>query len=191
MKALTSIIAPVAMLLLSGCGGATVAESENAVAIDCAIEIQIAVVSGRETVGDLNEGDWRVAAACVLPVHSTGGPGHVICNTDGAIIEIKWSDVRLLNNDSDIAFDGFDWRIHNPLDRRDGVSQTIGWSGADDTESFSTDFYWLATCELDTMLSDEALREQSDRRLIIRGRLLPETPPAQPLDLAELTELSL
>ena len=46
----------------------------------------------------MTDGDWRVAATCVLPVHSTGGPGHVVSNTDGTIIELQWGDVRMIHN---------------------------------------------------------------------------------------------
>jgi hypothetical protein len=150
-------------------------------------EVQITVVSGRKPGDNMKDGDWRVAASCVLLIRSTGGPGYVVSNTDGTIVRIRWSDVRLIRDG--IEFDGFDWALDNRIVHRDGVSH--GFSGSfgrteavRDKRHFGTDFEWLGSCEIDT-----ALRQQSDRRLVIRGRMLPETPPARPLNLAEMTGL--
>lgn len=185
MKVRPSVIALTAAWLLPGCVGDSVAGSTNEGSIDCAIEFQIAAVSGLKQDDRLNDGDWRIAASCVLPVHSDGGPGHVVCNTDGTIVDIQWADVRLVDDGKSIAFGDCRWAIRNRIDRRDGVSHTIGGQSPNDTTYFSTDFQWLASCELDT-----ALRQRSGRRLVIRGRLLPEAPPAQPLNLADMTGLS-
>jgi hypothetical protein len=187
MKALTSVIAVMAVLLMSGCGGDSAAGSGNAVAIDCAIEIQIAVVSGLKPGYKMTDGNWRVAAACVLPVHSTGGPGHVLSNTDGTIIELQWSDVRLIHDGTFIAFGGCEWAIKNRIDRRDGVKQIVGGRLLNNTTNFGTqsEWEWLGSCDLDT-----AGEIQSDRKLVIRARFLPKAPPAQPLKLAEMTGLS-
>lgn len=183
MKELSSVTALTAVLMLSGCGGDSAAESRNVVAIDCAIEIQIAVVTGRKPGAEITDGDWRVAATCVLPVHSTDGSGHVVSNTDGTIIELRWTDVRLMHGGKRIEFGGGQWQIRNRIDRRDNTSQTFGGGVSNPPLSFGTDFEWLGSCDLDT-----AGKIQSDRKLVIRGRFLPEAPPAQPLNLAELTE---
>ena len=180
MKELSSVIAVLAMLVLSGCGGESAASPENADSIDCAVEIQIAVVSGRKPGDEITEGDWRVAAACALPVHSTGGPGHVMSNTNGTIIELQWTDVRMMPDGKRIEFGGGRWRIRNRIDRRDGNSQTLAGGASNPPLSFATDFEWLGSCDLDT-----AGEQDSDRKLVIRGRLLPKVPPARPLNLEE------
>lgn len=180
MKELSSAIALTAVLMLSGCGGGSAAESRNAASIDCAIEIQIAVVSGMKPGDSINDGDWHVAAGCVLPVHSTGGPGHVVSNTDGTIIELLWNDVRMMHYGKRIEFGGGQWRIRNRIDRRDGISQTLGGGVSNPPLSFGTDFEWLGACEIDT-----GLTERTGHRLVIRGRMLPKTPPALPLNLEE------
>jgi hypothetical protein len=169
-----------AVLLLSGCGGESAAESKNTATIDCAIEIQIVVVSALKPGYKINDGDWHVAAACVLPVHSTGGTGHIISNANGTIIELQWDDVRIMHNGKRIEFAGGQWRIRNRIDRRDGISQTLGGGASSPPLSFGTDFEWLASCEIDTGLS-----ERTGRKLVIRGRMLPKTPPALPLNLEE------
>ena len=169
-----------AVLLLSGCGGETAAESKNTATIDCAIEIQICVVAGLKPGYTIDDGDWYVAAACVLPVHSKGGRGHVISKTDGTITELQWNDVRLMRHGNYIQFDGGQWRIRNRIDRRDGTSQTLGGGVSSPPLSFGTDFDWLASCEIDTGLS-----KRTGRKLVIRGRILPESPPVLPLNLEE------
>ena len=189
MKELFSVIALMAVWL-SGCGGGSTAGSSDAVTIDCAVEIQIAVVSGRKPGDTINEGDWRVAAACVLPVRSTGGPGHVVSSTDGAVIELQWSDVLMIHGGKMIAFSDCEWRLRNRVNRRDGVSHGFGGRLLNNTRNFGKEFEWISSVEIDTTLSDKTLREQSDRSLVIRGRLLPEAPPAEPLDLAALTGLA-
>lgn len=182
MKTLSSAVALMALLLLPGCGGDSDAASKNALTIDCAIEIQIAVVSGLQPGFEITDGDWRVAATCVLPVQSTGGPGHVVSNNDGAIMELKWDNVCTKFGGKRMEFGGGQWFIRNRIDRRDGVSQTLGGGISNPPLSFSTDFEWLGSCDLDT-----DGRSKSDRMLVIRGRVLPKAPPAQPLNLAELT----
>jgi hypothetical protein len=81
-------------VLLSGCGRKSL-QSTTESSINCAVEIQIAVVSGLNEGDKLDDGEWHVAASCILPVHSTGGPGHVVCNTDGTVIELQWEDVQM------------------------------------------------------------------------------------------------
>jgi hypothetical protein len=81
-------------VLLSGCGRKSL-QSTTESSINCAVEIQIAVVSGLNEGDKLDDGEWQVAASCILPVHSTGGPGHVVCNTDGTVIELQWEDVQM------------------------------------------------------------------------------------------------
>ena len=77
-----------------------------------------------------------------------------------------------------IQFDGGQWRIRNRIDRRDGNSQTLGGGVSSPPLSFGTDFDWLASCEIDT-----GLTERTGRKLVIRGRMLPKTPPVPPLKL--------
>ena len=182
MKSLPPLIALVGMLLLPGCGVESAAESENAVTIDCAIEVQIAVVSGLEAGYKMDDGDWQIAATCVFSVQSAGGPGHVVCNTDGTIMELQWNDVRMTHYGKRITFGGGQWWIRNRIERSDGVSHTVGGGVSNPPLSFGTDFDWLATCEIDT-----GLTERTGRRLVIRGRMLPKTPPVLPLILEERT----
>ena len=146
--------------------------------INCAVEIQIAVVSGHEQGDTMDDGEWHITASCILPVHSTGGPGHVVCNTDGTVIELQWDDVRMIQSGRRISLRGGQWRIRNRIDRRDGVSQTIGGGVSNPPPSFGPDFEWLASCEIDTMLA-----EPTGRKLVVRGRLLPDEPATKPLSL--------
>ena len=74
---------------------------------------------------------------------------------------------------------GGQWRIRNRIDRRDGVSQTIGGGVSHPPPSFGPDFEWLASCEIDTMLA-----EPTGRKLVVRGRLLPDEPATKPLSLS-------
>ena len=183
MKELSSVIALMAVLL-SGCGGDSAAASKNAASIDCAIEIQIAVVSGLKPGHKQTDGDWHVAAACVLPVRSTGGPGHVVSNTDGTIIELQWSDVRLSDNGKFIAFGGCEWEIKNRIDSRDGNRWTLGRGVVNNTTNFGTDSEWnwlVGPVTLDSGLSD--------RKFVIRGRMLPKALLTQPLKLEEMAGL--
>jgi hypothetical protein len=164
------------------------ADSRNAVTIDCAIEIQIAVVTDLKPGHKMTDGDWHVAAACVLPVRSTGGPGHVVSNTDGTIIELQWSDVRLIHDGKWIAFDDFEYVIRNRIDCRSGTSYSnLGSRQLNSPRTFPTDseWYWIAG----KVGLAPASREPFDRWLVIRGRYLPKAPPAQPLHLEEMAGL--
>lgn len=182
MKAMPLLLIANVLSLHSGCGCGAAAESDAAVAIDSAVEIQIAVVSGLKEGDSITDGDWRIAATCVLPVHSTGGPGHVVSNTDGTIIELQWSDVRRTHQGKFIEFDDGQWRIRNRIARRDNVIQSVGGGVSNPPLSFGADPGWLASCDLDT-----AGAMESERKLVIRGRLLQKTPPPNVLNLAEMT----
>ena len=184
MKELFSAIALLSVLLLTGCSAKSAASSKVASGINSTLEIQITVLSGFKP--GKTDGDSHVAASCVLPVHSTGGPGHVVCNTDGTMIELQWSGVRLIEDGSVIEFDGFEWGIKNRIDRRDGVKMSkLGHRELDQTTNFGTDFRWLAACQLDT-----ASRHKSDRQFVIRGRMLLKAPPVPSLNLEELAGLA-
>ena len=130
----------------------------------------------------MTAGKWKVAASGVLPIRTTGGAGSVVANTDGTVIELHWTDVRTLENGKAISFDNCEWVIKNRIDRADGVSQNVGGRKISGPRRFTTDFDWLASCDLDIDAKSE-----SDRRLVIRGRMLPESPELQPLDLEKLT----
>ncbi len=177
MNKLSSLILLTAVML-SGCGRNPVQPTTES-SINCAVEIQIAVVSGLNEGDPMDDGEWRVAASCILPVHSTGGPGHVVCNTDGTVIELQWDDVQMTHAGKRIRLGGGQWRIRNRIDRRDGVSQTIGGGVSHPPPSFGPDFEWLASCEIDTMLA-----EPTGRKLVVRGRLLPDEPATKPLSLS-------
>ena len=177
MNKLASLILLTAVML-SGCGRNSVQPTTES-SINCAVEIQIAVVSGLNEGDTMDDGEWRVAASCILPVHSTGGPGHVVCNTDGTVIELQWDDVQMTHAGKRIRLGGGQWRIRNRIDRRDGVSQTIGGGVSHPPPSFGPDFEWLASCEIDTMLA-----EPTGRKLVVRGRLLPDEPTIEPLSLS-------
>jgi len=186
MRKLQAAITLFGMLLLSGCGGESIADSRSAVTVDRAIEVQLAVVSRQEPGDNQNDRDWQIVSAWVLPVRSTGGPGTVVSNTDGTIIRIEWSAVRLTQKG--IMFDGFRWAIDNRIDRRDGVSHVLQ-SSNDKSETashqqqfFGSDFEWLGSVELDT-----ATKGPTGRTLVIRGRMLPRVPSSRPIQLAELT----
>ena len=182
VKTFTSFLILAAALALSGCASETAASSNTRNIVDCAIEIQIAVVSGQKPGHKMSDGDWAIAASCVLPVQSTGGPGSVVCSTDGTIIRIRWQDVRQRQNR--VEFGSFEWTVGNRIDRRDGTSQTLGGQLVNAPTPFGTEFEWLADCEIDT-----GLAQRTGRRLVIRGRLLPEPPSASPLKLEEMAGL--
>lgn len=167
---------------LGGCEEPSNRNAENPRSVDCAIEIQVAVVSGRGENAPLDEGDWRVAAQCILPITSSGGPGHVVSSTDGTIVELRWDGVRMDGDGTGIVFNELEWQLRNQIERRDGVSQRVGIRRLDPPRVFRSEFDWLATCELDT-----AGELKSDRRLVIRGRVLPEAPTPTPINLEDLT----
>ena len=156
------------------------AGSTAAANIDCAVEMQIAVVSGLKPDDNISDGEWHLAATGILPVRSSGGPGHVVSNTNGVVIELQWDDVRMTHDGKRIKFDGGKWRIMNRIDRRDGVSQTVEGGPSRPALNIGMEFEWLASCEIDTMFT-----ERAGRRLVIRARVLPETPSAPPLKLEE------
>ena len=174
-----SLLILLAAVMLSGCGRNSVQPATES-SINCAVEIQIAVVSGLNEGDEMDDGEWHVAASCVLPVHSTGGPGHVVCKTDGTVIELQWDDIKMTHAGNRIRLEGGQWRIRNRIDRRDGVSQTIGGGESHPPPSFGPDFEWLASCEIDTMLA-----APTGRKLVVRGRLLPDEPTIEPLNLSK------
>lgn len=175
-------IAILTALSLGGCTEYSNQKDESPLSINCAIEIQVAVVSGRGKNATIDEGEWRVAARCLLPITSSGGSGHVISSTDGTIVEMKWDRVQMSDDGTRIVFSDCEWAIRNQIERRDGVSQRVGGRRLSPPLVFGSEFDWLATCEIDT-----AGEQKSDRRLVIRGRLLPEAPTPPPLKLADLT----
>jgi hypothetical protein len=177
MNKLASLIL-LATVMLSGCGRNPVQPTTES-SINCAVEIQIAVVSGLNEGDSMDDGEWHVATSCVLPVRSTGGPGHVVCKTDGTVIELQWDDVQMTDAGNRIRLEGGQWQIRNRIVRRDGVSQTIGGGVSHPPPSFGPDFEWLAACEIDTMLA-----EPTGRKLVVRGRLLPDAPTIEPLNLS-------
>ena len=153
--------------------------------VDCALEFQIAVKSSASQPGeDINTGQWDVAAECVIPIRSDGGPGQAVSNSDGAVIRMSWSSVRLMNDG--IRFEELAWNIENPIERRDGVTHTgIGGQRiAPSSTWMGEEFEWLAAVELDTMS-----QTPSDRQLVFRVRYLAEAPDPKPLNIAQLTAL--
>lgn len=181
MKMVLSVLT-LGVTLISGCAGESTASSTNSDSIDCAIEVQIAVVSGLKSGQRAADGNWSVAASCVLPVQSTGGAGVVVSNTDGTIVRIRWQDVRRGWNG--LQFDGFEWSIENRIDRRDGTSMTLNGQQVNTSMQFGPEFEWLADCEIDT-----GGLPRTGRRLVTRGRLLPVPPAASPLHLEEMAGL--
>ncbi len=73
MNKLSSLILLTAVML--SCCGRNPVQPTTESSINCAVEIQIAVVSGLNEGDKMDDGEWHVAASCILPVHSTGGPG--------------------------------------------------------------------------------------------------------------------
>ena len=180
----TLLILPLTILpaMISG-----VVQNQNENSIECAVQFQIAVRSSEPVSGEeINSGDWKVAVECNMPVSSNGGPGETVCNTDGAVIRMSWTSVRLHNGG--VSFEGLKWDVENPIIRRDGViHQGIGAHRIQPTTTwFGEDFEWLASVSLDTMN-----QRPSDRHLVFRARYLAEVPAPRPLNIAQLTNLEL
>ncbi|MEZ6088424.1 MAG: hypothetical protein R3C05_10435 [Pirellulaceae bacterium] len=96
-------------------------------------------------------------------------------------LRIEWDAVRLHNDG--LQFDGFNWTIDNPIERRDGVSHGgIGGRRIEPESSwFGKEFASLAAVQLDT-----AARQKSDRMLVFRARYLSGGTTLKRLILPEL-----
>jgi len=192
MKIVSSALAHITLVLLSGCGGESTPVFRDAGPINCSIEIQIAVRSQPYRKGDgMNEGDFLVVSSNIFPIHSTGGPGHVVCNSDGVVMEIKWDEVQLLESrmnqhhsfEKTISFDNFRLQIHNQIVRPDGVSHSF--HGSPNSLALSTEFGLIQT-----PLAFSSSAEKKERALIIRARLLPKAKPAKSLTIPQTPEFA-
>ncbi|TWT61525.1 hypothetical protein [Rubinisphaera italica] len=189
MKMVSSAIAVITLISLSGCGSETAVWTESAAAIDCAIEVQIAVRSQPYRQGDgINDGDFLVVSSNVFPIQSTGGPSHVVCNNDGVIIEMQWDDVRLLQTRIDqhqspetrLSFDNFRCVIMNKL----VVGSTShGMVSGPNSRNLNTEFDWLFS-----PLTFSSGVEKNERTLVIRARLLPQIESAKPLTIPQMPD---
>ena len=191
MKIVSSAFAHVTLVLLSGCGGESTSVFRDAGAINCSIEIQIAVRSQPYRTGDgMNEGDFLVVSSNIFPIRSTGGPGHVVCNSDGVIMEIQWDGVQLLESRIDqhhsfekrISFDNFRFQLNNQIVRPDGVSHRFG-SGPR-LLTLSTEFDLTHG-----PMTFSSRTGKEERALMVRARLT-KTEPAKPLAIPQTPELS-
>lgn len=175
----------VILLVLTGCSSQSDLWTEKAGDVDTAIEVEIAIRSHPFEPGDaINEGEFVVVSSNVIPIRSTGGPGHTISDSDGVIMELQWDDVRLLQSRIDqhhpsvsrISFENIRFNIQNQLVRPDGVTHRLG-AGPDSLTLDST---------FDPIMSPlnfSAPADDAERTLVIRARLLTEPPPARPLSL--------
>lgn len=164
------------------------ADSKNAGTIDCAIEIQISVRSEPYKPGDvIKDGDFFVVSSNVFPIHSTGGAGHVVGNSNGVIMEVEWDAVRLLERRHDqhhspekqIVFDNFRFHIKNPIVLPNGSSYPKGISsGGEPRTALLTEFDLPFA-----MVPFGPSLEKNERALVIRARLLPKIEPAKPLTI--------
>lgn len=194
MKLVSSALAYITLVLLSGCGTETSSAVRDAGLIDCAIEIQIAVRVQPYREGDglsMNEGDFLVVSSNVFPIRSKGGSGHVVCNSDGAVMDIEWSSVRLIKSRKDqhhsfekrIIFDDFRFQLNNQVVRPDGVSHGFGSGPGSLT----------LTKEFDITQGPATFSsgvEEKDHALLVRARLLPSIKPAEPLAIPQMSEVS-
>ncbi|MCS7468744.1 hypothetical protein NZK35_18985 [Stieleria sp. ICT_E10.1] len=159
-------------------------ETEDTDTVTGTLQVQMTVQTpSPKSDEDVNLGKWQVAVDWRVPIRSDGGPGNVISQVDGAILRIEWQAVRWRNGG--LQFDGFNWSIDNPIDRRDGVS--LGGIGgraiAPQLSWFGDDFESLASMQLDT-----AGGKESDRTLVFRARSLSRNVLHKRLNIAELTE---
>lgn len=184
MKPIYSATA-IALLVLSGCSSQSDVWTEKSGDIDTAIEVEIAVRSHSFERGDaINEGKFFVVSSNVIPIRSTGGPGHTLSDSDGVIVELQWDDVRLLQNrlnqhaplESRVLFQNVRFNIHNQLVRPDGVTHSIGSTPASLTLDGTFD-------PIVSPLTFSSPADDVQRALLIRARLLTEELPAKPLSL--------
>ncbi len=179
-RLLSSALGIAVVSLLVGCGGKSIATPKPATNIDRSLELQIAVRSKPYQAGDeINDGEFRVLASNVLPIHSTGGPGGVLSETDGVLVEIAWSGVRLLGND-ELRLTDFRWTIHNQLVEHDG-SRTIGWQGPS-TQVFHSEYTPLLA-PVSLRHTQEELSESP--MLVIRGRQVCDARTSRDIALEE------
>jgi len=188
MKKALSITTTLSFVLLCGCERESKVWIEDPGGHESAVEIQIAVRSDPYQLGDsVNEGDFSIVSACVLPISSIGGPGHAICNQDGAIIEMKWRDATLLQTRLDqhhpptrqIRFDKFRFAIRNEIVRPDGTRHRVSSGPA--SQTLGNEFDWLISPI--TFSSEEG---NSERALVVRARFLPEIESVKPLPISAL-----
>jgi len=192
MKILSSVLALITLVLFSGCDGESSSVSRDTGSIDCAIEIQIAVRVQPYREGDgMNEGEFLVVSSNVFPIRSTGGPGHAICNSDGAVMEIEWSSVQMLQSRKDqhhrfkkrIAFGDFRFELNNQVVRPDGVSHGFGSNPGSLT--LTTEF---DVTQGPVTFSSGAGR--NDHALLVRSRLLAKNKTANPLVIPQMPEVT-
>jgi len=190
MNTISSAIAIITLVLLSGCRSESAVSKEGEGTVDRAVDFQIAVRSNPYGQGDsLNEGEFLVVSSNVLPIHSTGGPGHVVCNHDGVIMELQWEGVRLFQTridqhhspDTRIAFDNCRFVIKNQLVYPDGQSHRLG-SAVRDSLNLNTEFDFMFS-----PLTFSSGVEEKEHALVIRGRLLPQAKPAKPLTIPKMS----
>jgi len=160
--------------------------SSDAVASDCAIEVQIAVRSEPYRQGDrMNGGDFFVVSSSVFPIHSTAGPGHVVCNSDGVIAEIRWDGVRRWQHGTEqrISFEKLRFNMKNQLVLPNGTSYGFGFGYSNQPTTLSGEF--------DILLGPATFEsgvEKKKRAFMARARLLPQTEPAKPLSIPEMPD---
>lgn len=188
MKQPFSIITALSFVLLCGCERESEVWIEDPGGHESAIEIQIVVRSDPYQLGEsVNEGDFSIVSACVLPIDTTGGPGHAICCQDGAIIEMKWREATLLKTRRDqhhpakreIRFDEFRIAIRNEIVRPDGTRHRVSSGPA--SQPLGNEFDWLISPI--TFSSEEG---KNERALVIRARFLPEIESPKPLPILAL-----
>ena len=191
MNTISSAIAIITLVLLSGCRSESAVSKEGEGTVDRAVDFQIAVRSNPYGQGDsLNEGEFLVVSSNVLPIHSTGGPGHVVCNHDGVIMELQWEGVRLFQTridqhhspDTRIAFDNCRFVIKNQL-VFGGTSHGIG--SETPSRNFNTEFDWMyGPVTFPSGVDDDVIV------LVIRGRLLPQPESARPLTIPQMPDVT-
>ena len=186
MKQLSVALLITALASISGCQPVTSAELRNETDIHCNIEIQIAVRSEPYKTGDaVNSGKYHVLSSNLFPIHSIGGSGHVVSNTNGTIIEICWNKVQLITFDGEkrVQFDDFSYVIKNQIQPPDGINHRFGSSTKSMT--LNTEFDWLQS-PLAYAVSGQRRSQNRDnhRSLVVRGRLLKKVAAAKPLRIS-------
>ncbi|WP_182870925.1 M56 family metallopeptidase [Rhodopirellula sp. JC639] len=157
-------------------------QTEDTDTVTGTLQVQMAVLTpGPKSDENVYSGSWQVAVDWKVPIRTEGGAGSVISEIDGAILRIEWQAVRRHNGG--LQFDGFNWSIDNPIDRRDGVS--LGGIGgrqiAPQLSWFGDKFESLASMQLDT-----AGEQKSDRVLIFRAKFLSGGTTLKRLSVPEL-----
>jgi hypothetical protein len=158
---------------------------QEPVKYDSCLEFQVALRMTPLNVGDgYNDGEFKVITSNIVPIHREGGPGHVVSDVNGVIVEMQWSDVEPAGRNG-VNFTDFRWIIRNRLLCSDSETRWWSdWSGrvSPNTQGFSTEFDALVTpVSIHPKSHDSA--ERPPPILFLRCRWLPSLPKVPDIDL--------